>query len=281
VRYDIEVFAPYDVTPERVRTIILDAIRGVRGTLAEPEPSVLLQTFSDRGVAYAVRYFIDDYGQREPIESEVRERILYAFRRVGVEVPVPQRHLRAPGLEIAVAPQKEPSNSRTEPDPRLAHFEAFAGLDQKAGLELSKGSRLLLFAPGEAIVRQGEEGTELYALERGEVEILVAPQGGAPLRVGKLGPGAIFGEAALLTGGARTATIVALTECELLAVSRQAFRNVVEADPRLAEKFTSVLATRMDELSQTINDAEPESRLNRDKRSDLLVSRIKTFFGSR
>lgn len=281
VRYDIEIFAPYDETPERIRGIILDAVRGTPGTLAEPEVTVLLQAFTDRGVSYAVRYFIDDYGRREPVESEVRERILYAFRRARVDVPVPRRHLVAPGLEVGIAPQRDDSKPKNQPDPRLAHFEAFAGLDQKAGLELSKGSRLLLFAPGEAIVRQGEEGRELYAIERGEVEILVTPKGAAPLRVGKLGPGAIFGEAALLTGGARTATIVALSECELLAVSRQAFRNVLEDNPRLSEKFTSVLATRMDELSQTVNDAEPESRLNRDTRSDLLVSRIKTFFGSR
>jgi small-conductance mechanosensitive channel len=281
VRYDIEVLAPYDATPERVRAVILDAVRGAPGTLAEPEVTVLLQAFSDSGVTYAVRYFIDDYGRREPIESEVRERILYAFRRSNIDVPFPHRHLIAPGMEIAVAHPKAYAKTKNAPEPRLAHFEAFAGLDAKAGLELSKGSRLLLYAPGEAIVRQGEEGTELYAIERGEVEILVTPKGAAPLRVGKLGPGAIFGEAALLTGGARTATIVALTECELLAVSRQAFRNVVEADPRLAEKFTSVLTKRMDELSQTINDAEPDSRLNRDTRSDLLVSRIKTFFGAR
>ena len=278
VRYDIDVLAAYDTTPEHVRKVILDAVRGAPGTLAEPDVTVLLQAFSDSGVTYQVRYFIDDYGRREPIESEVRERILYAFRRANIDFPFPHRHLIAPGLEVSVAPPRD--DSKREPDPRLAHFEAFAGLDHKAGLELSKGSRLLLYAPGEAIVRQGEEGTELYAIERGEVEILVTPKGAAPLRVGKLGPGAIFGEAALLTGGARTATIVALTECELLAVSRRAFRNVVEASPQLSEKFTNVLATRMDELSQTINDAQPES-LNRQTRSDLLVSRIKTFFGAR
>jgi small-conductance mechanosensitive channel len=280
VRYDIDVLAPYDATPERVRAVILDAVRDAPGTLPEPEASVLLHAFSDSGVTYAVRYFIDDYGRREPIESDVRERILYAFRRANIDFPFPHRHLIAPGLEVSVAPARDDSKTKREPEPRLAQFETFAGLDQKAGLELSKGSRLLLYAPGEAIVRQGEEGRELYAIERGEVEILVAPKGAAPVRVGKLGPGAIFGEAALLTGGTRTATIVALTECELLAVSRQAFRNVIEANPQLSEKFTSVLAKRMDELSQTIADAAPES-LNRDTRSDLLVSRIKTFFGAR
>jgi hypothetical protein len=280
-RIDIEVVAPYDVMPERVRAVILDAVRDVPGTLSEPETTVLVQTFNDTGVVYCVRYFIDDYGRREPIEGEVRQRILYAFRRANIAIPFPRRHLLAPGLEAAIVPSQDDSKTKNEPNPRLAHFETFAGLDRNAGLALSKGSRVVYYSPGEAIVRQGEEGTELYAIERGEVEILVAPKGGSPVRVGKLGPGAIFGEAALLTGEARTATIVALTECELLAVSRQAFRRVIEQDPSLSEKFTSILATRMDELAQAVNDAEPESRLNRDKRSDVLMSRIKTFFGSR
>ena len=280
VRIDIEVFAPYDVMPERVRTVILDAIRDVPGMLPEPETTVLVQTFNDTGVVYSIRYFIDDYGRREPIEGAVRQRILYAFQRAGIAIPFPHRHLVAPGLEIGVLPPKAEAKAYVEPNPHLAHFEAFAGLDQKAGIELSKGARMVLYAPGEAIVRQGDEGTELYAIERGEVEIMVAPKGAAPIRVGKLGPGAIFGEAALLTGAARTATIVALTECEVLAVSRKAFRSVIEKNPSLSEKFTSILATRMDELSQTINEAEPE-RLNRNRRNDVLISRIKTFFGSR
>jgi CRP-like cAMP-binding protein len=147
-------------------------------------------------------------------------------------------------------------------------------------MEISKGTRVYFYSPGEAIVRQGEQGVELFAIERGEVEILVARKGADPVRVGKLGPGAIFGEAALLTGEARTATIVALTECELLAVSRRAFQSVVQANPELSEKFTSLLAKRMDQLSQTINDAETESRLDQGRRSDLLLERIKSFFGA-
>jgi small-conductance mechanosensitive channel/CRP-like cAMP-binding protein len=279
VRIDVEVLAPYDVTSERVRAVILGALQGCPGTLDEPETTVLVQNFDDSGVKYSVRYFIDDYGRREPIESEVRQRIHYAFRRAGIDFPFPHRHLIAPGLEVSVA-QAQVAKPRNAPDPRLAHFEAFAGLDQKAGLEISNGSRVLFYSPGEAIVRQGEEGTLLYAIERGEVEIQVAAKGSDPVRVGKLGPGAIFGEAALLTGEARTATIVALTECELLAVSRKAFQSVVHANPQLSEKFTNLLATRMDELSQTINDAQTESRLDQGRRSDLLLRRIKSFFGS-
>ncbi|HEX6275410.1 MAG TPA: mechanosensitive ion channel family protein, partial [Polyangiaceae bacterium] len=223
IRHDIDVLAPYDVSPERVRRVILAAIPGSRGVLAEPIPTVIVQQFSDSGVTYQVRYFIEDYGERDPIEGGVRQRIYYAFRREGIDFPFPHRHVLAPGLEQVVG-HLAPANAVAKPpstlDSRLARFEAFTGLDQKAIAELGNESRLLVFSPGEAIIRQGEKGTELFGLERGEVEIVVKLKGEEIVRVGTLGPGAIFGEAALLTGGARTATIVALTECELLAVPR-------------------------------------------------------------
>jgi small-conductance mechanosensitive channel/CRP-like cAMP-binding protein len=284
IRHDIDVLAPYDVSSERVRAVILEAVPGSRGVLAEPVPSVIVHQFSDSGVTYSVRYFIDDYGERDPIEGGVRQRILYAFKRAGIDFPFPHRHLLAPGLEVAVEHLVPPGKIEKPPsvlDARLARLQLFTELDQKAAAELAKGSRLLLFSPGEAIIRQGDEGSELYGLERGEVEILVTLGASEKVRVGKLGPGAIFGEAALLTGGARTATIVALTECELLAVSRKAFQSVIKSNPELAESFTNLLASRMDQLSQTINDAEAEGRLDHDRRSGLLITRIKTFFGAK
>jgi small-conductance mechanosensitive channel/CRP-like cAMP-binding protein len=281
VRHDVDVLAPYDVSAETVRRVILDSIPGTPGVLRDPRPSVLVHDFSDSGVTYSVRYFIENYGDRDPIEGAVRQRILYAFGRAGIDFPFPHRHLLAPGLEGAVerfAPPGAIPKRAPELDGRLARFQLFSGLDPKAVTILSSGSRSLLYSPGEVIVRQGEKGTELFGIERGEVEILVAPEGGDSVRVATLGPGTIFGEAALLTGKARTATIVALSECELVAVSRQAFQSVIKASPELSEKFTTLLAGRLEQLNQTLHDAAA-SDIDPKSRSDLLLTRLKSFFG--
>jgi CRP-like cAMP-binding protein len=266
-----------------VRSVILAALPGSPGVLAEPEPTVLVHAFSDSGVTYSIRYFINDYGQREPIEGGVRQRILYAFARHGIDFPFPHRHLLAPKLEEAVEHLAPPGAVPKLPSAIPSHvalLEPFSGLDAKAVADLAKGSRLLTFSPGEAIVRQGEEGTELFGLERGKVDVMVTMGAKEMVRVATLGPGAIFGEAALLTGGKRTATIIAVTECELVAVPRRAFQSVIKANPELSERLTTLLAGRMDQLSQTINDAEADGRLDNGPRSDLLITRIKTFFGA-
>lgn len=67
---------------------------------------------------------------------------------------------------------------------------------------------------GRTIVVEGEGGSDLFLLLDGVVRVDV---GGEP--VAEMGPGAVFGERALLEGGKRTATLVAVTPCRI-AVAR-------------------------------------------------------------
>lgn len=67
---------------------------------------------------------------------------------------------------------------------------------------------------GEALVRQGDQGDELFLLLDGVLGVEVDGE-----RLAELGPGAVVGERALLEGGLRTSTLVALTPCKV-AVAR-------------------------------------------------------------
>jgi YD repeat-containing protein len=73
--------------------------------------------------------------------------------------------------------------------------------------------RIATLAAGEALVRQGETGRELFLLLDGVVQVVVD---GAV--VAELGPGAVGGERALVEDGARTATLVALTRARIAVV---------------------------------------------------------------
>jgi Cyclic nucleotide-binding domain len=67
--------------------------------------------------------------------------------------------------------------------------------------------------PGETLVRQGEQGDELFLLFDG---VLIVEVDGKP--VTEVGPGAILGEMALLHGGRRMATLRAMTRCRVAVV---------------------------------------------------------------
>jgi NADH dehydrogenase len=78
------------------------------------------------------------------------------------------------------------------------------------------------FHPGETIFDQGDFGTKLYVVAKGEVEVLSSGK-----LVATLGVGEIFGEVALVSDRARNAMVRAKTEADVVTVSRTAFQRLV------------------------------------------------------
>jgi len=164
---------------------------------------------------------------------------------------------------------------------RLSKTTVFGQLDPAVLARLGTSAQQMLYAPGEAIIRQGDTDTDLYLLERGHVEVFVAgaENGTAPVRATYLEAGAIFGEAAFMSGGRRATTIVAITECQVLRIPRDALHHLLAKYPALEKGMTALLAERMDLLNRALNDAA-EAHLGEDRRSEFLLERIRQFFGN-
>jgi len=77
------------------------------------------------------------------------------------------------------------------------------------------------------VARRGQPGDCMFFIVQGEVEAMVKPKPQI------MGPGEFFGEIALLTGGPRTATVVTLTQCQLLALDIADFRAIAASRPEL------------------------------------------------
>ncbi len=97
-----------------------------------------------------------------------------------------------------------------------------------------QGLSLLSFARGDVILREGEPGDRLYMLTSGMVRAFRKDAAsGRQLRVADLKEGAFFGEVSILTGGPRTATVAALTPCELLELDRATLDSIRETHPHV------------------------------------------------
>lgn len=96
---------------------------------------------------------------------------------------------------------------------------------------------------GEVIVRQGEPGECCYLVRSGTVEVTRAAEG-MTRQVATLGPGTLFGEAALLTEAPRNATIRAFESCDLLVLQRADLIEVAAGQREVVAPLLELLQLR-------------------------------------
>jgi GNAT superfamily N-acetyltransferase len=112
-------------------------------------------------------------------------------------------------------------------------------LDDLDGMETTRllaAARQLGAAPGEVILREGDHGDDMYLVLEGAVEVSrTLPRGRRVLTT--LGAGQIFGEGAFLLGTPRSADVVALAECHLLACNNAEFEALSAFDAQIAIKL--------------------------------------------
>ena len=99
----------------------------------------------------------------------------------------------------------------------------------------------LHFRQGEVIIHQGELGDRFYLLESGEVEILREEPGQPEQQLAIRRAGEFFGEIALLQDVPRTATVRCLTPVDVVSLTRQDFRLLVDSSPTFRAQFTQGL----------------------------------------
>jgi CRP-like cAMP-binding protein len=106
----------------------------------------------------------------------------------------------------------------------------------------------------QVLLRKGTEGSELFLILRGHLKVATANEDGRELVLRIMGPGELVGEIALLDGGRRSATIIALEPVELLAMRRSALLDLLRRRPEVALKLLELVASRLRSLSELFED---------------------------
>jgi serine/threonine-protein kinase len=78
----------------------------------------------------------------------------------------------------------------------------------------------LTFRAGEHLMKEGEKGDQVFILKKGLVQVYKTYEDGRRHGLATLGPGAVVGEAAVLSAGERTASVVAVEDVLATAVTR-------------------------------------------------------------
>lgn len=132
------------------------------------------------------------------------------------------------------------------------------------------------FEAGDKVVRLGDSGESMYLIAEGTLEVCVPNQSGQLIPVANLWPGDCVGEMSLLTGAPRSADVNALSHGILLEVTKESLGPILEANPKLVDALSKILAERALQNQKHASMASAQDK--RDMRKNL-SSQITSFFG--
>jgi putative ABC transport system ATP-binding protein len=95
------------------------------------------------------------------------------------------------------------------------------------------------FIAGDTIIREGDPGEEFFLISDGNVDVIRQHH-----EVATLGQGDFFGEAALISGEPRNATVVARTDLETYVLGKADFRGAIEASSSFRDQLYRVYFLR-------------------------------------
>jgi CRP/FNR family transcriptional regulator, cyclic AMP receptor protein len=127
----------------------------------------------------------------------------------------------------------------------LKRVPLFSDLEEKELQHIANSMKQRRFSSGQQIAVEGQSGVGFFVIEDGQAKVTV---GGDEVRT--LGPGDYFGEVALITQGARTATVTADSDLTTWGMTFWDFRPLVEDTPSIAWKLLQSAVKQYDQSAQ-------------------------------
>ena len=181
------------------------------------------------------------------------------------------RILEIPKAALAALVKREPDLSETlllayykrkTSDSALARVPLFSHLDPMERRKIAEQLSLITIRKGATILTEGETGDEMYVIKSGQVGVyttLVEEEGVSVIKTDRdrlhlatLKEGDFFGEQALITHEPRSATIIALTDVQLLKFTKHDLAVVVKHHPRVGALLQKYHQQRMSDTMESL-----------------------------
>lgn len=136
----------------------------------------------------------------------------------------------------------------------LANINMFELLNEGDRVALAAVIDELTVPEGHTLFQAGDPGDSLFIVRSGEIELFIKDTAGQKIVLHTAEPGDMFGELAMLDSGSRTATALALTECEVLVLDRDDLVLLFQRKPEAALHMLAALSgltRKADELLRT------------------------------
>lgn len=285
----VEFFVDFRWAP----TDVIDAIESalckdpVPNMAPQPAPRALFMGVRDSFARYEVRYWLTDFREDDPTDSAVRVRIWFALRRADISLAIPASTI----FLTHDTPERHKRKQEREVEQRiraLQQVDLFSGLSPQLQRRLADHLEFTPFAAGEAVTREGEHDDGFYMIVEGEAIVRIGSGGSGSndssgfftsREVARLRPGQFFGEMSLMTGEARTATVIAVTDLRCYRMNKQAFEEILKETPQVAEQIAEVLVNRRMALTAARGERDEHRKKRHETAKQDLLGRIRGFFG--
>jgi len=291
-RHEVPVSASYGDAPGDVIAALIEAAENVPMVEKHPAPDAYVTGFKDFCIEYVLRFWSNQYEQRMPIEGHVMRMIWYKFNRRGIEIPFPMSGRLLDNFMQAVHAQQfeKPLASEIErivDDLLRSDFgrklmagpEGVCMLSRDELKTLARNVKRTRFTHGEVLMRQGDDGESFYVLVQGKVQGSIASSDAARPIEFELQPGALFGEMSLLTGLPRSATMTAVTNCELLEFDRDAFAHLLSLREEIPRVLSDLAAARAEENAASLEKLRASAVVPPELARDGILHRLKRMLG--
>lgn len=273
-RTDIQVYLSHTIPPERVKRIFSAAIKLTPGILKKPEFKITLMRFTDKGVLWCARIYINDYANHRKVVKATHESILRHLQVAGINLSYNRVELHTIESDIAEI-SKRPIKKNL-----VKRIDIFDALNEDQHAILSTTAREHFYTAKENIFSQGDAGYSLFIVAEGFVSVSITDTSGVSHAVANIEPGQYFGEMSLLTGEPRMATVSAETDVICYEITKECLLPIFQAEPALLEKVTRLVARRQKMafvMAETAIDKGNEEDKEMIKKT--LLQKVQHFFG--
>ncbi|HEX2388655.1 MAG TPA: Crp/Fnr family transcriptional regulator [Solirubrobacterales bacterium] len=135
----------------------------------------------------------------------------------------------------------------------LARVPLLSGLEPTELERIAQVAIPRSFPKGARVFHEGDRSDACYVIRSGEVRVTREHSDGRAIALATLGTGELVGELAMLDGGVRSASVEALTEVELLAVSATDMKGLLERNAQITAKLVVALTRRLRETNERIS----------------------------
>ena len=136
----------------------------------------------------------------------------------------------------------------------LSQLELFAGLGERELGEISLITRTRRLRAGESLFHKGDDGGDIYVIVSGRVKAFATGPDGDDVVFRYMGAGEVSGELGAFVEGKRTASNVAVEDCELLMIQKRELIPLLRRQPEIAIRLLGALAARTIKLSESLED---------------------------